>query len=149
MNRKLLLTFAGGMMVGICGMCALCIFPVALLLSPAGAIAQAYSPQDYQTTGTGEDSSGEALFKQYGCVACHHADGSGVGPSLVGIIGQTVSLADGTTVTVDENYLRRSILTSQADLVAGYPPIMPKFDGQISDAEVDLLVEYIQSLSNP
>lgn len=144
MERRLLVILMGVMTVMVCGVCMLCIFPAAFLFSPVREIAQANGPQISEQGGA-SPSSGEALFKQYGCAGCHN--GFGVGPSLAGIFGETVELADGTTVTVDEAYLRRAILNSQADIVAGYPPIMPKFNGQISDEEVTLLIEYIQTLS--
>ncbi|NUM49123.1 MAG: cytochrome c [Anaerolineales bacterium] len=146
MERRLFVILMGGIAIMICGVCMLCVFPMAFLVSPVRYIAQANGPLVNENLGTSA-ASGEALFKQYGCAACHQTNGSGVGPSLAGIFGETVELADGTTVPVDEAYIRTSILDSQADLVAGYPPIMPKFDGQISDEEVDLLIEYIQTLS--
>ena len=67
-------------------------------------------------------------------------------PDLAGIWGQEVQLADGSTVVRDEDYLRRSILDPQAHLVAGYAPIMPTFQGQVSEEGVMNLIAYIRSL---
>lgn len=92
--------------------------------------------------------SGEDLSKQYACAGCHSVDGSEViGPTYKGLFGSQVKLDDGTTVTADEDYLRRSILQATAETVEGYPRgVMPNFEGIISDDEVDALVEYIKSV---
>jgi cytochrome c oxidase subunit 2 len=55
-------------------------------------------------------------------------------------------LATGETVVADAQYIRRSIIDPNAQTVAGYPPIMPTYAGQISEEEVLRLVEYIRSL---
>lgn len=91
-------------------------------------------------------SAGEALFQQQGCISCHANEDGGRGPSLVGIFGETQELASGETITVDEAYLRESILNPQAKIVAGYSPIMPAYDGILSEEEVLQLVDYIKSL---
>ena len=89
----------------------------------------AMPPQDYEawlasggSPGAGVAAagpSGDQLFKDYACITCHLANGSGRGPSLVGVAGSTVALADGRKVMADDNYLRESILNSQAKVVAG------------------------------
>jgi len=89
---------------------------------------------------------GETLFTQLACVTCHLADGSGRGPSLVGVFGSKVALEDGSTVTADESYLRESILTSQAKTVKGYEHVMPTFQGLINEDGVAALIEYIKSM---
>src|SRR5690606_13282192 len=91
-----------------------------------------------RTAGDGPMSmadAGEELFSNLGCESCHRADGSGAGPSLVGLWGEQVELASGQTVTADIDYIRRSILDPQADIVAGYPAIMPTYSGQINEEE--------------
>jgi cytochrome c oxidase subunit II len=50
-------------------------------------------------------------------------------------------------VTADENYVRESILQPAAKIVNGYKPIMPTFQGQISDEQLNALVAYVKSLS--
>jgi cytochrome c oxidase subunit II len=99
--------------------------------------------------GGGEGSmaqQGERLFQQLGCNTCHREDSLARGPSLVGLFGKPVKLADGRLVTADENYIRESILHSQAKLVAGFQGIMPVFQGQISEEGVLQLIKYIQEL---
>jgi cytochrome c oxidase subunit 2 len=91
--------------------------------------------------------AGAQLFQQHGCASCHHADGSGVGPSLVGIWGTQVKLEGGQTATVDMDYIRRSVYDPQAQIVAGYQPVMPTFKGQIDEQQLLSLTEYIRSLA--
>ena len=64
-----------------------------------------------------------------------------------GIMGREETLEGGAKVTVDENYVRESILVPAAKIVAGYPPTMPSFQGQLSDEEVGNLIDYIKTLS--
>ena len=66
--------------------------------------------------------NGERLFTDLACITCHKPDSTGRGPSLLGVFGSTVQLADGRTVVADENYLRESIMNSQAKVVKGYQP---------------------------
>jgi cytochrome c oxidase subunit 2 len=102
--------------------------------------------------GSGEGSmaeSGEGLFRQLGCANCHVKDGHGRAPNLQGVYGMQVDLADGTSVRVDEAYIRESILYPQAKIVAGYDRIMPTFHGLISDEGMLKLIEYIKSLGDP
>jgi len=110
-------------------------------------------PADYQAwlsggglTGGTMLQQGEALFTQLACVTCHLPDGTGRGPSLVGVYGSTVTLENGSTVTADESYLRESILTSQAKTVKGYEHVMPTFQGLINEDGVAALIEYIKSM---
>jgi cytochrome c oxidase subunit II len=90
---------------------------------------------------------GERLFTDLACNTCHLDTGKGRGPSLSNIVGKPVELADGTTVTVDEGYLRESIINSQAKIVNGYQPLMPAFQGLVSEDNLVALVEYVKSLS--
>jgi len=90
--------------------------------------------------------AGEKFFTMKGCVACHSLDGTDlVGPSLKGTFGTERELTDGTKVVMDENYIRKSILEPQAELVAGFPPTMPTFQGQLKDAEIDAVIEFIKA----
>ncbi|MBP7148358.1 MAG: cytochrome c oxidase subunit II [Acidobacteria bacterium] len=91
-------------------------------------------------------ASGEDLFLGRRCAFCHRDDGSGVGPSLVGVAGSRVRLTSGLSVTADENYLRDSILVPNSQVVDGYPNVMPTFQGQLSEQELYQLIAYIQSL---
>lgn len=110
------------------------------------------TPADYAQwlSGGGGDASltttGEHLFRQYGCSGCHRVDGGGVGPSLVGIYGKQVPLADGAFATADDRYIHDSILLPNAQVAAGYSPIMPSFRGRLSEAEIFGIIAYIKSL---
>jgi cytochrome c oxidase subunit 2 len=100
-------------------------------------------------TGPPVASAGEGLFQKYGCVTCHRAGGSGgLGPALVGLYGSTVRLRNGRTLIADDAYIRESILNPRAQVVAGYKPVMPTFQGQISEEGVLQLIQYIKSLSS-
>ena len=92
-------------------------------------------------------SNGEQLFQQLGCATCHRFDTQGRGPNLIGIFGKPVLLDDGRTVVADENYVRESILNPGAKIVSGFKPIMPTFQGQVSEENLMALVAYIKSLS--
>ena len=99
-------------------------------------------------TKPGQDSvleKGRQLVEQYGCGACHSQDGStSLGPGWKGLYGRTEQLADGTSVQVDEAYLKQSILQPQARLVQGYPPVMVAYT--LNDDELGALVALIKSL---
>ena len=90
--------------------------------------------------------AGEKLFTDLACVTCHRAGAGQRGPELNGLFGSTVQLASGGTVTADVAYIRESILNPQAKVVAGFPPIMPTFQGQVSEEQLLALTEYIRSL---
>lgn len=90
---------------------------------------------------------GKLLYTQQGCETCHSTDGSPkVGPTWKGIFGKTHALADGSQVTVDENYIRESINQPQAKIVAGFAPSMPTYQGKLADYEINGLIEFIKSL---
>jgi cytochrome c oxidase subunit II len=110
-------------------------------------------PTQYQAwlAGGGMEGSlaqrGAKLFQDLACVTCHLESGQGRGPSLKDILGTTVELQDGSKTVVDEVYLRESILTSQAKLVKGFQPLMPTFQGLISEEGLVALIEHVKSLS--
>lgn len=105
-------------------------------LAGGGAPAQASMPE-----------SGQQLFGQLGCVTCHKADSGGRGPVLDGLYGSQVALANGTTAIADEAYLRESILNPTAKMVAGFPPLMPTYQGQVSEEGLASLIAYIKSMN--
>ena len=94
--------------------------------------------------------SGTQLFQERGCKACHSIDGTpGLGPTLKGLFGKTVTvLTDGKErkLVADEAYLRKSILEPNADIVKGFPPIMPSLKGLLTDQEIDALFSYLKGL---
>jgi len=65
-------------------------------------------------------------------------------PALAGVYGRTIHLSDGRTLTADEAYLRDSILLPKRDVVAGYEPIMPSFQGQVDEAQLAALISYLK-----
>lgn len=93
-------------------------------------------------------SSGEKLFQQLACITCHRSDAQGRGPVLQGLFGKEVLLQNGGKVTVDESYIRESILNPRAKIVAGFQPIMPTFQGQVSEEQLLQLVAYIKSIGS-
>jgi cytochrome c oxidase subunit II len=92
---------------------------------------------------------GKKLAQEKGCLGCHSLDGSpGVGPSFKGIVGRSVTVVTKgveRAITVDEAYLRQSILDPHADVVKGFQPIMPAFS-DLSKDEVTALVEYLEGI---
>ncbi|HVT79263.1 MAG TPA: cytochrome c oxidase subunit II [Phycisphaerae bacterium] len=109
------------------------------------------SPGDYELWAANAalderpEAAGGRLFAQYGCMACHGQQA----PTLAGIFGHEQVMQDGERVRVDENYVRESILQPRARIVAGYPPIMPSFAGQLSEEQLFQLLAYIKSLQTP
>ena len=110
------------------------------------------TPQDYRSwlvsgaSAGGAVATGEELFAAKACNTCHRPDSSARAPVLDGLFGKKVALVDGRTVTVDESYVRESILSPATKVVQGYQPIMPTFQGQISEEEVVQLIKYIRDL---
>jgi cytochrome c oxidase subunit 2 len=100
--------------------------------------------------GTGTAGRGEALVRDKGCIACHSLDGTArVGPSFAGIFGRkTTVVTDGREreIIVDEDYLRRSILDPTADIVKGFPPVMPPQGDVLTDEELDDIIQYLKEL---
>jgi cytochrome c oxidase subunit 2 len=94
-------------------------------------------------------ATGEKIFAELGCVTCHRTDTQGRGPNLQGVFGKPVLLEDGRSVTADENYLRESILDPGAKVVNGFKPVMPTFQGLVSEEQLNALVAYVKSLSQP
>jgi cytochrome c oxidase subunit 2 len=111
-------------------------------------------PRDYEAWMSGGANqplavTGQKLFSELGCVTCHRSDTQGRGPNLVGVFGKPVLLEDGRTVIADENYIRESILEPSAKIVQGFKPVMPTFQGQVSDEQLNALVAYVKSLAGP
>ncbi|HEY3027085.1 MAG TPA: cytochrome c oxidase subunit II [Pyrinomonadaceae bacterium] len=93
-------------------------------------------------------SAGQQLYQSLGCVSCHGANAEGGrGPALQGLFNSQMPLNNGQVVKADENYIRESILNPQAKIVAGFGPIMPSFQGQVSEEQLMQLAAYIKSLS--
>ena len=79
------------------------------------------------------------MARDRGCTSCHSSNGDkGTGPTWKGLYGSEVELADGTTVTADETYVKESITDPGAKIVNGYGNVMPHFT--LSQEEVNQLV---------
>jgi cytochrome c oxidase subunit 2 len=109
-------------------------------------------PAQYETWMSGGSTgplsaTGEKVFAELGCVTCHRSDAQGRGPNLQGLFGKPVRLQDGRTLVADENYIRESILDPGAKIVNGYKPVMPTFQGLLSEEQLNALVAYVKSLS--
>jgi cytochrome c oxidase subunit 2 len=112
-------------------------------------------PEAYQTWLAGGPPpespvvAGEKLFTELNCVTCHRPDSAGRGPVLDGIFGRPVRLASGDTVVADEAYVRESVVYPAAKVVAGYQPVMPTYQGLVTEEQLIALVAYIESLQVP
>ena len=91
------------------------------------------------------EAAGARLFTAYGCIACHGQQA----PTLAGIFNKEQLMQDGQRVKADEAYLRESILAPRAKIVAGYGPLMPSYDGQLSEEQLFDLIAYIKSIQSP
>ena len=109
-------------------------------------------PADYQSwlsggvQGGSMADAGQKLFVDLACNTCHRPDAQGRGPVLDGLLGKTVTLQGGGKVVVDEAYLRESILNPSAKITDGYQPVMPTFQGLVSEEQLLQLIEYVKSL---
>ncbi|MFQ5611723.1 MAG: cytochrome c oxidase subunit II [Anaerolineae bacterium] len=111
------------------------------------AEAQAEAPEAAEATPA---ERGQKLAEENACLGCHSTDGSVlVGPSWLGVYGSQETLADGTTVIVDEEYLRRSILDPNAQIVQGFQPnlMVQTFGDTLTEDQINDLIAYIKSLA--
>ena len=109
------------------------------------------TPADYarwssaQPQGDSLADQGARLFERMGCTGCHGGSARVRAPSLAGVYGRQVPVEGGGFVLADEGYLRDSILLPQKDVVAGYAPVMPSYQGVASEEDVIRLVAYLKS----
>ncbi|MCA9754718.1 MAG: cytochrome c oxidase subunit II [Candidatus Eisenbacteria bacterium] len=93
------------------------------------------------------EEAGLKLYSMLGCQQCHSTTGAaGIGPTWAGLFGSERKMKDGSTIVADENYIRQSILEPQAEIVAGFDPVMPTFQGRIKDDGIAALIAYMKSL---
>jgi cytochrome c oxidase subunit II len=91
---------------------------------------------------------GELLYNQQGCKACHSVDGSKlVGPSLKDVYGNTFETREGLQIVVDDAYIKESILTPNASIIAGYEPVMTPYAGKLNDQEIEAITAWLKSIS--
>lgn len=133
----------------------LCGLNHAYMLAPVKVLEQeefdAWVAEETGATALSAEERGEELAELNGCIGCHSWDGTAlVGPTWLGMFGSEVTMADGSTVIVDEAYLRMSIMDPNADVVEGFPPnLMPQTFGEnLTDAEIEDLIAFIRSLGN-
>ncbi len=111
-------------------------------------------PADYEAwlaTGRAEGSlasAGGKLYQDLACNTCHRPDAQGRGPILQGLFGKTVTLESGDRQVVDEAYIRESILTPNEKLTQGFQPVMPAYQGLVTEEGVLQLIEYIKAIQN-
>jgi cytochrome c oxidase subunit 2 len=109
-------------------------------------------PDEYErwlaggTPGESMEQAGAKVFQANGCPTCHLADGTGLAPSLLGVYGNPVKLTTGETVTADDAYVRESIVAPAAKIVLGYKPIMPSFQGQLTEEQLNDVIAYVRAL---
>ncbi len=118
--------------------------PIRVDLTPRKAVAPSEGPVT--------SAEGKRLAELFGCAACHSSDGTTVGkvgPSWKGLFGREETLSNGHKVTVNEAYVRESILEPAAKIVRGYDKsdvAMPVYAGLVSDNQIQSLILYLQSL---
>jgi cytochrome c oxidase subunit 2 len=108
------------------------------------------------TPGDVPEEAGRKLFEALRCISCHtvapdqtQIEGAAPrGPTMVDQYGRQVALKDGRKVTVDDEYIRESILHPMAKVTAGFEPIMPTYEGQIGEDQILQLIAYIKSLKS-
>jgi cytochrome c oxidase subunit II len=114
----------------------------------------AMEPDDFQAWlggGNAADSpavAGARLFNDLACSSCHRSDAA-LAPQLAGVFGHAVTLQNGSTVIADEAYVRESIVNPQAKVVAGFQPIMPTFQGLVTEEQLLQIIAYVRSLNAP
>ncbi|HEY7499963.1 MAG TPA: cytochrome c oxidase subunit II [Vicinamibacterales bacterium] len=112
----------------------------------------AMDPLDFQawlgggTTTASPVAAGEKLFNDLACNSCHTPGPQARGPALAGIYGKSIQLQGGGSATVDDAYIRESIVNPQAKIVAGFQPIMPTFQGLVSEEQLLQLIAYVRSV---
>jgi cytochrome c oxidase subunit 2 len=111
----------------------------------------AMNPADYanwlaSTVAETPQALGSKLFTQFRCNTCHDDHSELRSPPLHGIFNNTVALADGRTIDADDTYLRESIVNPMAKVTAGFQPLMPTYQGQLSEEQLSQIIEYIKSL---
>ena len=89
-------------------------------------------------------ANGKRTFTRLGCSGCHEPGSTVHAPDLRGLFGRAVHLQDGRTVIADEGYIRDSILLPKKDVVAGFAPVMPSYQGQATEGDLLELIAYLR-----
>lgn len=110
-------------------------------------------PQDYEKWLISNSQGsmairGQELFNKLACNACHTGNAQARAPYLNNLYRKPITLESGEQVIVDENYIRESIYKPNAKIAAGYANIMPSYEGQLTEEEIQLLVAYIRAMGS-
>src|SRR5581483_7929978 len=89
---------------------------------------------------------GRKLFFKLQCITCHSANNQARAPVLEELYGSRVHLQDGKSAVADDAYIRESILNPRAKVVQGWQPIMPTFQGQVSEEDLIQLIAFVRAL---
>jgi cytochrome c oxidase subunit 2 len=112
------------------------------------------TPEEYRkwlatsTSGASLAQAGERLFASLSCAACHNARPDARGPSLANVYDARLRLSNGETIIADDAYLRQAILNPSQHITQGFAPIMPTYQGKISEEGIIALIEYIKNLDS-
>ena len=92
---------------------------------------------------------GEFLYTTQGCAVCHTTTGAKlVGPSFKNVYGYEFETAEGTVITVDDAYIKESILTPNASVIAGFQPVMTPYAGILDDKKIEAITAWLMTLSD-
>ena len=93
------------------------------------------------------EERGEYIYKNKACIGCHSLDGSNlVGPTFKGVYGKKGKLQGGAEYEANDQYIKRSILEPNADVVEGYAPAMPPYAGQLSDEDIAGVIAFLKTV---
>ncbi len=126
-----------------------CLLLLSGLLLTAIFLFIAWNGEEAPRDRVSEDNEhpGRRVFQEQGCNACHSVDGSpNTGPTMRDLFGSVQRMRDGSTVQVDEPYMRTSIRHPERRIVEGYPDNMPSYD-HLSEQKVKRLIAYLKKLS--
>jgi mono/diheme cytochrome c family protein len=125
-----------------------------IVIAATRDVSNAQSIEESNTTPTAvvagpepAQATGERLFQELACFGCHRPDRKGIGPSLVGRLGRPLTDPGCGSLTVDEEYVRESILNPTASVLPGFAPIMPTYAGKLTEEQLHALVAYVKSLA--
>lgn len=122
-----------------------------------GGTVYVMEPADYErwlergSSGLALAKQGEALFQQHHCGGCHGDSQAVRAPRMEGVFGTQVPVTEGGSkephfVTADDRYIRDSILLPKSQVVAGYEPLMPSYQGRLDEEDLLKIIAYIKSI---
>jgi len=108
--------------------------------------------QDIGDSPVDQIAAGFTVLQTQGCGACHSSDGTrlvaGTFKDLYGAKTKVMVGSKSKTITVDEDYIRRSIFEPNVEVVEGFTPgLMPAYKDKITESEINSLVKYLKSIS--